>query len=148
MSLTHTNISSPPHQHAVTAPLPINVLPTMSPTHTTTTSPHNPHAATTSLPPSNRMITRSQTQHAATSSQTQHIATSPSNRMVTRSQIGHLKPKHFPGYKMFYTPQYPLLSLQAIHLPSTPTTYKQAAANPQWIEAMTSEYNALLSNQT
>jgi hypothetical protein len=47
---------------------------------------------------------------------------------------------------MFHIPRHPFLCLQTIHLPSTPSTYKQAAEHPKWIKAMTNEYNALISN--
>lgn len=93
-----------------------------SPTQNTPHSPNNQPATSSSIP--------------------------PSNRIVTRSQTGTLKPKEFPGFKLFHTPRYPLSSLQAIRLPTEPTTYRQASVEPEWIEAMTSEYNALISNQT
>jgi hypothetical protein len=69
-------------------------------------------------------------------------------RMVTRSQTGHLKPKQFPRFKMFHSTRHPLLCLHTIHLLPTPSTYTQAADHPEWIAAMTSEYQALISNHT
>lgn len=37
---------------------------------------------------------------------------------------------------------------QVVSLPLEPSTFKQAAAKPEWIRAMQLEYNALISNQT
>jgi hypothetical protein len=70
------------------------------------------------------------------------------NRIVTRSQAGHLKPKEYPGFKMFHTIKYPLLAFHATHLPHELSTYKQAASKPEWIQAMLLEYNAFVSNHT
>jgi hypothetical protein len=106
-------------------------------THPTEPSPSPiPSAATSSPSNQTRILTRSQTSTLPTST-----------RMLTRSQTGHLKPKQFPNFKMFHT-RHPLLYLQTIQLPPIPSTYKQAAEHPEWIEAMTSEYNALISNHT
>jgi hypothetical protein len=68
--------------------------------------------------------------------------------MITRSQTGHLKPKEFPGFKLFQHIKHPLVVFQTNLLPSKPSTYKQAATKPEWRDAMSLEYNALLSNQT
>jgi hypothetical protein len=38
--------------------------------------------------------------------------------------------------------------LQAIHHPLEPSTYLQAALTPEWISAMQSEFDALISNHT
>jgi len=35
-----------------------------------------------------------------------------------------------------------------IHLPLEPLTFRQAAAKPEWCAAMSSEYSALMNNQT
>jgi hypothetical protein len=35
-----------------------------------------------------------------------------------------------------------------IHLPLEPLTFRQAAAKPKWCDAMSSEYSALMNNQT
>lgn len=35
-----------------------------------------------------------------------------------------------------------------IHLPLEPLTFRQAAAKPEWCAAMSSEYRALMNNQT
>jgi hypothetical protein len=77
-----------------------------------------------------------------------HLSPPLLNRMITRSQTGHLKPKEFPGFKLYYTSKHPLLAFEAVTLPSEPSTYKQAATKPEWIQAMLLEYNALMSNQT
>jgi hypothetical protein len=59
-----------------------------------------------------------------------------------------LKPKEFPGFKLFHVTKHPILTSQAPLIPPTPSTFKQAAAKPEWMNAMATEYNALLSNQT
>jgi len=84
-------------------------------------------------------------------SQLQEISSSlaqPANRILTRSQTGTLKPKHFPGFKLFHTIKYPISALLTFALPQEPSTYKQAASHPEWTQAMLLEYNALVSNQT
>jgi len=45
-------------------------------------------------------------------------------------------------------PHYPLTAFHITQFPSEPSTYKQASTNPIWMEAMTSECNALISNHT
>jgi hypothetical protein len=35
-----------------------------------------------------------------------------------------------------------------IHLPLEPLTFRQAAAKPEWYVAISSEYSALMNNQT
>jgi hypothetical protein len=42
--------------------------------------------------------------------------------MIIRSQTGHLKPKQFPGFKMLHSTGHPLLCLDFITLPPTPST--------------------------
>jgi hypothetical protein len=72
----------------------------------------------------------------------------PDNRIITRSQTGHLKPKEFCGFKLFHTSKYPMSVTQVVSLPLEPSTFKQAATKPEWIQAMLLEYNAFISNQT
>jgi hypothetical protein len=72
----------------------------------------------------------------------------PPDRMVTRSQIGHLKPKQYPGFQLFPTIRHPLHALHTCLLPPKPTTFKQAATKPEWVNAMNLEYQALISNKT
>jgi hypothetical protein len=74
--------------------------------------------------------------------------TPPIHRIVTRSQTGHLKPKEYPGFKLFQSIKHPLCVLHTVHLPSEPTTFKQAATNLAWINAMNLECQALISNHT
>jgi hypothetical protein len=68
--------------------------------------------------------------------------------VVTRSQTGTLKPKLFPDFKMYQVSRYPLSTFLSALSPLEPSTFKQTSTKPEWIEAMTHEYNALLSNQT
>jgi hypothetical protein len=76
------------------------------------------------------------------------LLVAPSTRIITRSQTGHLKPKEFPSFKLFHVTKHPILTSLAPLIPPIPSTFKQAAAKPESMNAMTSEYNALLSNQT
>jgi hypothetical protein len=59
-----------------------------------------------------------------------------------------LKPKEFLGFKLIHITKHPSLTSPAIFIPPTPSTFKQAATKPGWMNAMAIEYNALLSNQT
>jgi len=72
----------------------------------------------------------------------------PPDRMVTRSQTGHLKPKQYPGFHLFSALRHPLHALHTCLLPPEPTTFKQAATKPEWVNAMNLEYQALISNNT
>jgi hypothetical protein len=73
----------------------------------------------------------------------------PDNRIITRSQTGHLRPKEFLGFKLFFhTSKYPMLATQVVSLPLEPSTFKQVVAKLEWIQAMLLGYNALISNQT
>jgi len=72
----------------------------------------------------------------------------PSTRIITRSQTGNLKPKDFPGFKLYPTIRHPLTAFQMLSFPQEPSTYKQAASQLEWLHAMTLEYDALISNQT
>jgi hypothetical protein len=76
-----------------------------------------------------------------------HLAV-PSNRPVTRSQTGSSKPRSFPGFTSFLANKHPLLTYTSVILPPEPSTYRQAASKPEWIAAMTAEFQALLSNRT
>jgi hypothetical protein len=89
-----------------------------------------------------------QASQSSTPSPHQPSPFTPAPRMITRSQTGHLKPKEFPGFKLFHHIKHPLVVFQANLLPPEPSTYKQAATKPEWRDAMSLEYNALLSNQT
>lgn len=48
-----------------------------------------------------------------------------SPHIMTRSQTGNLRPKEFPGFKMFYSTKHPLKAFAAAitTLPLKPTTY-------------------------
>jgi hypothetical protein len=88
------------------------------------------------------------------SSNTDHITSPsvifelPSTRIITRSQTGNLKPKEFPGFKLYNTTRHPISAFQILSLPHEPSTYKQAASQPEWLHTMNLEYDALVSNQT
>jgi hypothetical protein len=62
----------------------------------------------------------------------------PSHTMVTRSRTGSLKPKTFPEFHLYHTK---LVDIE-------PVSYRQAATDSRWMEAMQQEFDALLSNQT
>jgi hypothetical protein len=68
--------------------------------------------------------------------------------MLTRSQTGHLKPKTFQDFHLYHTLKHPFRVLQAIQCPLEPSTYRQAALKPEWLSAMQSEFDALISNKT
>lgn len=65
----------------------------------------------------------------------------PSHSMVTRSKDGTRRPS--TKYALDYG-----LTAQLRSSLSEPTTFKQAASDPRWVEAMNEEYNALLQNKT
>jgi hypothetical protein len=44
--------------------------------------------------------------------------------------------------------KHPLLTYTSVVLPPEPSTYRQAASQPEWVAAMTAEFQALLSNNT
>jgi hypothetical protein len=75
----------------------------------------------------------------------QPLPTIPLPTMTTRSHTGSLKPKQFPGFKLFHS-KYPLLSFHSVLPESKPTSYSKAALDPQWKAAMSAEFEALLSN--
>ncbi|XP_059446721.1 uncharacterized mitochondrial protein AtMg00810-like [Corylus avellana] len=58
--------------------------------------------------------------------------------MITRSRTGSLRPKAFPDFQLYHT------SVSDCE----PRTYKQAATDSRWMEAMQQEYDALISNGT
>jgi hypothetical protein len=62
----------------------------------------------------------------------------PTHTMVTKSQIGSLKPKTFLDYHLHHTE---LVDIE-------PVTYRMAATDSRWMEAMQQEFDALLSNKT
>jgi len=72
----------------------------------------------------------------------------PPSRMVTRSQTGHLKPRSFPGFHIYYFTRHPLQALHAGMVISKPCTYAQAASLSEWNAAMDTEFQALLKNDT
>jgi hypothetical protein len=140
------------HFHSTTpsTPAPVHSFPTPSPSitaaETITPNQLNSSATNDQLPTSCSPSPASSTH---TSSQASPLLpAAPSTRIITRSQTGHLKPKEFPGFKLFHATKHPILTSSAPLIPPTPSTFKQAAAKPEWMNAMASEYNALLSNQT
>ena len=70
-----------------------------------------------------------------------------SSRMLTRSQTGHSKPRTF-NFQLHSTTRHPLQALHASVVISEPCTYVQAAVIPEWHATMTSEFQALLKNET
>jgi hypothetical protein len=138
----------------------------MIPSHLPTTSykPTEHHSAppspSSSVQPHTRLIEDSPTDHSPISLTEEPVShssipssphtspTAPIPRMITRSQTGHLKPKEFLGFKLFQHIKHPLVIFQTNLLPSEPSTYKQATTKLEWRDAMSLEYNALLSNET
>ena len=58
--------------------------------------------------------------------------------MTTRTRDNTRKPRIFPDH----------VALLSNALPSEPKTYNQAKGDANWVDAMTKEYQALLSNGT
>jgi hypothetical protein len=140
------------HFHSTTpsTPAPVHSFPAPSPSITAaeTITPNQLNSSAT-----NDQLLTSCSPSPAPSTHTSSQASpllpaAPSTRIITRSQTGHLKPKEFPGFKLFHATKHPILTSLAPLIPPTPSTFKQAAAKPEWMNAMASEYNALLSNQT
>ena len=74
--------------------------------------------------------------------------TLPPTQMVTRSQTGHLHPRHFPEYQLYYSSKHPLKSFSAITVPPKPTCFSQAVELHDWQAAMGTKFDALFANQT
>jgi len=64
----------------------------------------------------------------------------PPSHMVTRSQSGHLKPRSFPSFHIYYSTRHPLQALHAGMVISKPCTYAQAASLPEWHATMDTEF--------
>ena len=67
--------------------------------------------------------------------------------MVTQSKANISKPKQFHDGTVRYPLLHALLAETALS-PSEPTCYSSAVKDPQWREAMNSEFDALLKNKT
>jgi hypothetical protein len=72
----------------------------------------------------------------------------PSHPMITRSRDGTCCPKSFADFKLYYSTKHPFIALHSTTLPSTPTRVSQALKSPQWRQAMSEEFNALITNHT
>ena len=68
--------------------------------------------------------------------------------MVTRSQIGHLNPRSFPGFHIYYFTHHPFQVLHVGVVIFEPHTYAQAASLSKWYVTMNNEFQALLKNDT
>lgn len=64
--------------------------------------------------------------------------------MITQAKSGISKPKIFTAIKHNLLPSVDQLTT----IPPTPTTYLQASKNPNWVKAMTDEYQALQTTGT
>jgi len=71
----------------------------------------------------------------------------PSNQPITHSLTGSSKPRSFPGFTSFLS-RHPLVTFTSVILSPAPSTYKQAASKSEWVAAMTTEFQALLTNNT
>jgi hypothetical protein len=136
-SLTNTATPSAhpsPQTEANIPPIITNPSPRSSPeippTLTTTTSSHIPSA---DLP-----LTLTNTSIPPVTSQLPSPELPPTHSMITRSRTRSLKPKTFYDFKLYHT-----------HLPDLePVSYRQAATDSRWVEAMQQEFDALQSNHT
>jgi transposase InsO family protein len=121
---------------------PASVICTTPASAVYTADADHPTAAPLALLPSSQLQMPPQPNPSHTQ---QHPA---SSRMITRSQTNSSKPKHFPDYHLYYSTKHPLKALSSITLPLEPKTFNQAVGNPCWLDAMQSEFQALLSNHT
>uniref|UniRef100_A0A2N9FGM0 Reverse transcriptase Ty1/copia-type domain-containing protein n=1 Tax=Fagus sylvatica TaxID=28930 RepID=A0A2N9FGM0_FAGSY len=71
----------------------------------------------------------------------------PSHPMITRSKANISKPKHFHDGTVRYPLHHALLAETTPSL-IEPTCYSSAVKVPQWRDAMNTEFDALLKNQT
>lgn len=62
----------------------------------------------------------------------------PTHHIVTRSQTGNLTPKSFSDFKLFRAVKHPLLAYHTLALPLGPSTYRQAATSPKWVDPLNS----------
>jgi hypothetical protein len=58
--------------------------------------------------------------------------------MTTRARTGSLRPKDFSDFQLYHTS----------YSECEPATFKQAATDSRWMEAMKQEYDALMTNET
>jgi hypothetical protein len=72
----------------------------------------------------------------------------PIQPMTTRAKTGSLKPKTFPEFHLYRTIRHPLTSYHVILQETEPSCFKKAAGDPRWQQAMTAEFEALISNGT
>jgi len=68
--------------------------------------------------------------------------------MTTRAKTGSLKPKTFPEFHLYRTIRHPFTSYHTILQETKPSCFKKAAGDPRWQQAMTVEFEALISNGT
>ncbi|KAL6333838.1 hypothetical protein AAG906_029025 [Vitis piasezkii] len=73
------------------------------------------------------------------------LATSltPSYHVVTRLQIGHLRPRTYPDFHLYYSTRHPFRALHAGVIISEPRSYAQVVVIPKWNLAMECEFQAL-----
>jgi hypothetical protein len=68
--------------------------------------------------------------------------------MTTRSWTGTLKPTRFPDFHLYHTIRHPLTSYHTIIQETEPTCFSKVICDPRWQQAMTEEYQALITNGT
>ena len=68
--------------------------------------------------------------------------------MTTRTRTGSLKPKAFSNYQLYHTSKYPLRLFHTILTEKEPSCFTKAAADSRWRDAMSQEFQALVSNST
>jgi hypothetical protein len=68
--------------------------------------------------------------------------------MTTRSRTGSLQPKTFADYKLYHATRHPPTPLLTVLSEAEPSCFSKAVNDSRWREAMTHEFNALISNGT
>ncbi|RVW62323.1 hypothetical protein CK203_063445 [Vitis vinifera] len=72
----------------------------------------------------------------------------PSYHVVTRSQTGHLRPRIYLDFHLYFSTHHPIRALHAGVIIFEPRSYAQAATILEWHLAMECESQALLKNET
>ncbi|KAJ0456165.1 putative RNA-directed DNA polymerase [Helianthus annuus] len=155
----------PPTSHIITQTTPIHFEPnpnvmSSSPSHVNTLNPspnsqspnpsHSSVASPTPSSPNDTMSPTSSPTHPTSSSHSLHTTSSSATASPTPTNPLPTSPtrKRKPNSK-YFNPQ--VINTTTLHpIPSTlePTTHTQALKDTKWRQAMDSEFNALIHNQT
>nr|GEV34363.1 hypothetical protein [Tanacetum cinerariifolium] len=123
MAVAEPITSGPSHTNATQPP------PTTSPTHTDATNQPPTHATPTTTQPAYVFVSQSS---STPNDNWNPISIHP---MITRFRVGTNRPTH-------------LFTLHVINVSHLPKSYRDAFNDPNWQNAMSDEYNALIKNNT